>query len=145
MKTTLALLLVSVAAIEHRNIPYSSTLKCGGCILGGYNFCFQGTDGQQVSATPISTCCQDSTCAENTNTAYSCSSAFTSLDYAITMCPQMTSQCGNTKDFTPATPGDTSTVEVTGLLAGESCTFHVKSQCGAPGFLVKSESTVTAA
>ena len=60
------------------------------------------------------------------------------------MCPQKTSQCGNTKDFTPAAPGDTSTVEVSGLFAGESCTYNVKSQCGAPGFKVKSESTATA-
>jgi len=52
--------------------------------------------------------------------------------------------CGNTQSVSVATEGATpTTVTVSGMARGDSCSYKVKSACGAPGFALKSESTAT--
>ena len=63
IKLTLSLFLATAMAAN--NITYSADLRCGKCIRGGYNFCFEGTDTQEFDSPSdlVATCCQDETCS----------------------------------------------------------------------------------
>ena len=94
MKFAIAALLglASVQGLDKdTTITYSNGLKCGQCIKGGFNFCIRGDPGEVVTSgdtVPVNTCCQDTTCSENTDTNYSCSSKYTAMDKKLLICPQ---------------------------------------------------------
>ena len=90
MKSTL-FLLSGASALNSINLAYNANLNCGQCIMAGFNFCFEGKDAAPMalnSPAVTSTCCENNLCPESTDDTYSCSSSYTNLDYAITMCPQ---------------------------------------------------------
>jgi len=120
-------------------ITHSTDLKCGKCIKGGYNFCFQGNDSQQFdnSTAVTSTCCSDTSCSENTNTSFTCSSIYSDKDYALTMCPFKKNKCGTKQNVTFSNTNKSEEVKVKNLTSGESCTYMIKSSCGSPAFNTK--------
>ena len=144
----IAALLSTTFALEERTITYNENLKCGGCIAGGYTFCVEGAESIVVQAggsPPNAKCCQGSGCDTYTsNASWSCSSAFTDKDNAITnLCPQRQDKCGDKQSVEFSKEGDTTIVEPKDMSSGESCTYKVKSSCGAPGVEMKPESTAT--
>ena len=118
-------------------VVYANTLKCGQCVKGGYNFCFQGTDGDVVAAAnaaPTSTCCEDGTCTEASNTAYSCSAAYSDVEYALSFCPQKQAKCGDKQEVTFDEVNEEENITITGLTEGETCSYTIKSKKGSPAF-----------
>lgn len=95
----------------------------------------QGTDGEvfEPGVKPPATCCEDDTCPESSDATFTCSMTYSDLDYALTMCPQRKNKCGDKQDL-EIQEGETQTVEVVNLEAGETCTYKVKSDCGSPAF-----------
>ena len=78
-------------------LAYDPTLGCGACINNGYVFCQQAPDAVVVASTdplPTTKCCQDATCAEANDVAWSCSNTFIDRIYALSMCPFKVKQCG---------------------------------------------------
>jgi hypothetical protein len=124
-------LLGSSAALYNatETVTYASTLKCGKCIRGGYVFCFQGTEGQMFNGTdPTTNCCQtESGCTQISTSGWVCSNGFSDPDYALSMCPFKNSTCGQNQNNTFSTKGASTLLNVTGLKAGESCVYKIKS------------------
>lgn len=88
---------------------------------------------------PAKKCCKDGTaenCPELKDAAWSCSSAYSDKDYALTFCPFKKKKCGDTAEITFG-EGDvnkTNSIKVANLAAGESCSFKIKAQCNSPAF-----------
>merc|ERR1719453_466904 len=91
-----------IALVGQTSATYSADLKCVKCIKEGYNFCFVGTDTQTFDKDnkPETTCCQDTNCAEASNSSWTCSGSYSDTDYALTFCPFKKSKCGDTADVT---------------------------------------------
>lgn len=140
----IAALFGAVAATE---ITYDASLKCGKCIKGGFNFCHNGaTDGVVVTTDdvePTYTCCEDDTCAEASNADYTCSLTYSDATYALQMCPQKQTNCGEVQEVTFEETGEEETLTVSGLTDGESCTYKIKSNKGSPAFKLSDDSTTT--
>jgi len=84
----IAALFGTVSSLESLTTTHATTLTCGLCIMGGYNFCMMSLDGSAVSGS--TKCCIDTSitnCAEATNIIYSCSNKYVDRTYAATMCP----------------------------------------------------------
>lgn len=114
-------------------------LHCGGCIKGGYTYCFKGDLGQVILKNNkiVDTCCKDEqSCKQITMAGYTCSNGFADMDQALTMCPFKESACGK-PSFDFSQPGETGSISIQGLEPGEVCNYKIKSICGAPGFKVK--------
>lgn len=144
LNIVLGLMLIAVSRADWTNLSYNSNLKCGACIKSGYNFCFVGIDGQQVdNETSFErTCCQDDTCAQMTNSSWSCSKSYNDTDYALTFCPQPKNKCGGQWKFDFSNNKNVTTdITIGNLSQGESCTLKIKSDCGAPGFQIKNDTT----
>jgi len=116
-------------------VTYATDLECGGCILGGYNFCMKALDAFQITTTePEMKCCRDATCAEASNKQWSCSSAYKDQSYSLEMCPFNTNHCG-AKAIPFATQGSSDvTIEISEMDRGETCCYSIETECGAPGF-----------
>ena len=88
-----ALLAVLSAFEMEGNKTWNENMNCGQCIKNGYNFCFQGFDGMVMSLNSHNvphTCCEDETCAEASDSSYSCSHTYSDTNYALSMCPPET-------------------------------------------------------
>ena len=123
---------------------YTSTEKCAACIAGGYKYCVQGFDNQTISPIgldPSSVCCQATGCSQESNVGFSCSSTFTSPSYALGACPHKQSKCGSKNYFQYNRENEQSSTTSINLLKGESCTYRVEANCGAPGFMLEDGST----
>jgi hypothetical protein len=134
-----------IANTSKAEITYDAGLKCGGCIKGGFNYCFEGTDGESVAidaAVPTNTCCEDGECDEASNEAYTCSLTYSDVDYALTMCPQKQDKCGTKQEVDFEEVDEEEEMEVTGLEEGDTCTYTIKSKKGSPCFKVKDDSTI---
>ena len=135
-----ALIATSKAALVREAIDpatYSADLKCGGCINAGYNFCVQAVDGFEIAAgatPPATKCCRDETCAEATTSLdWTCSSSYADQTYSLEMCPFKKDNCGPKKTHTVDTEGDF-TIDIAQMDRGETCMYHIKTNCGAPAF-----------
>lgn len=121
-------------------ITYSADLKCGKCIKGGYNFCFQGNDTQKFdSASGLSsTCCADSSCSQASDSSWTCSSSYSDPDYALTFCPFKKNKCGSIQkvEYGEDDVNVSQSLTLQNLEAGETCSFMIKSSCNSPGFRV---------
>lgn len=138
--------LMAFANADDSVVAYDATLKCGQCVKGGYNFCFQGSDGDVIAdggEEPLSTCCEDNSCSEFTDDTYQCSMAYSDIAYALTFCPQKQAVCGEdqTVDYTDV--GQETNLTITGMTAGETCTYTIKSSKGSPCFKVSNDSDIT--
>ena len=94
----MAVALMALAGTAKATIAYDSSLKCGQCIKGGFNYCFQGNDTQAMAESQlVDFCCQDtsSNCRQYTDTTYSCSGVYADRDYAATFCPFVKEKCGD--------------------------------------------------
>jgi hypothetical protein len=133
MKSFILSSLVAIASAQ--TVAFAETLKCGACIVNNYNFCLKGTDGQMFNSTvkPTTKCCKDATCLEAKDPTYICSKTYSDMDYALTMCPQMDTQCGKNVTFEFQTES-MANVTAKNLTFGDSCTYKVKSTCGSPAF-----------
>lgn len=123
---------------------YNANLRCGKCINGGYNFCFQGNDTQQFNSdTDITaTCCQDENCAEMNDAAWTCSKSYTDTDYAMTFCPQPKNKCGQKSEIDFSNNVNvTQDVTISSMDEGDVCTYKIKSRGGAPAFQLKNSTT----
>lgn len=146
MKTSALALLGVVTAFEYDfTIPFANTQNCGQCLRGGNIFCVRGLDSTRLAASNSdleTRCCRDgATCLETSDPDWSCSDTFENINYAMTMCPQVASSCGDQQVTFDGRP-QTATAEVHGLKFGESCTYRVKATCGAPAFEVDETSTI---
>jgi hypothetical protein len=86
--------------------PFVSTLNCGQCILGGFNFCIKQAEGTTVATDPTASsansqvCCNPgATCTAVTGTStvegtYSCSNSYYDRAYSLNVCPINTNYCG---------------------------------------------------
>jgi len=134
-----------MAMADLARATYSADLKCGKCIKEGYNFCFKGTDTQtfEKGTVPEATCCQDTSCAEASNSEWTCSGSYSDADYALTFCPFKKDKCGSTAEVTfEDNVNSTQQVTVENLAEGETCSFKVKSKCNSPGFRKVSSSNM---
>ena len=136
---------ILIGAASHTveaTITHSTSLNCGQCIKGGFVFCTKGAhrSGHESNRMPVSTCCADNTCSEVSNAEYQCSSLFTDGTYAKTMCPYRNEACGAKTTFEYTEEGNLKPedISVAKLTDGETCTYWVKSKCGAPAFKYKS-------
>lgn len=92
---------------------------------------------------PLDVCCADSTCGSGKNLGNSCSSPFYATNYALTMCPQNPKKCGDVQDIFFSHEGESQVVEIMGMQAGDSCTYKITADCGAPGFSIDSTLNTT--
>jgi hypothetical protein len=126
-----------LAIADQAYATYSADLKCGKCISEGYNFCFVGSDSDtfEKGTAPEATCCQDTTCAEASNTTWTCSGAYSDADYAKTFCPFKKDKCGDTQsvEFGDSV-NTTQSLTVNDMSEGETCSFKIKSKCNSPAF-----------
>jgi hypothetical protein len=123
---------------------YAADLRCGKCINGGYNFCFQGNDTQQFDRdTQItSTCCQDETCSEMTDASYTCSKSYSDTDYAMTFCPQPKNKCGQKSEIDFSNNVNvTQDITIDSMNEGDVCTYKIKARGGSPAFMLKNETS----
>ena len=146
MKTSAIALLGAVSAFQYDfTIPFANTQNCGQCLRGGNIFCVKGLDSTRLASedSELETrCCRDgATCLETSNPDWSCSDTYENINYAMTMCPQVSSSCGNQMITFDGRP-QTASAEVHGLKFGESCTYRVKATCGAPAFEIDEDSTI---
>lgn len=126
-----------MAVADRASAAYSADLRCGKCIKEGYNFCFVGTDTQTFDKDnkPETTCCQDTNCAQASNSSWTCSGSYSDPDYALTFCPFKKSKCGDTAEVTfGSTVNLTQQLTIANLSEGETCSFKIKSKCHSPGF-----------
>lgn len=126
-----------LAVADLENATYSADLKCGKCIKEGYNFCFVGNDTQtfEKGTRPEATCCQDTSCAEASNSTWTCSGSYSDADYALTFCPFKKDKCGDTAEVEfDESVNVTQSLTVNDMSEGETCSFKIKSKCNAPGF-----------
>ena len=116
--------LLAMAGIS--TATYSADLKCGKCINAGYNFCFVGTDTETFDKDnlPEATCCQDTTCAQASNSSWTCSGAYSDTDYAKTFCPFKKDKCGSNANITFGNNvNETQQITVQNMSEGETCSF----------------------
>jgi hypothetical protein len=79
------------------NIAFSSSLNCGACIVGGYNWCISYPEHMQLEVgqtQPQSVCINGTSKPETNDTSYSCSTSFTDRVYKKFVCPYSIQQCG---------------------------------------------------
>lgn len=142
----IALLLASYQAIISETFEYDEDLACGSCIRGGYNFCFEGVDAQEVTPSsptfPDTKCCRDDQCAAASSAAWSCSSNYENSNYAMTACPQRQNKCGYQQAYGFNEVGQSNRITINGLYEGESCSYRVKASCGAPYFALEEGSSI---
>jgi len=127
--------LLAMAGIS--TATYSADLKCGKCINAGYNFCFVGSDTQTFDKEnkPEATCCQDTNCAQASNSSWTCSGSYSDTDYAKTFCPFKKDKCGSNANITFGNNvNETQQITVQNMTQGETCSFKIKSECHSPGF-----------
>jgi hypothetical protein len=106
---------------------YSASLNCGQCILSNYTYCVAASENNQITKAASDTCCSSSTCSQATSTSYNCSSSFTDTVYAKFVCPQWTSYCGSTQEFTLANISSNASISISSLPVGETCFYRVKA------------------
>ena len=144
--------IIALLGAASATITFDASLKCGKCIKGGFVFCTKGGDGEVVAddgkgVPAAATCCEDSTeakCSVIKDTAYTCSNTYTDADLARSMCPFREKSCGKKKtiEFTDTTDAAVD-IAPTAMVAGETCSYKVKSKKGSPAFRVKKDSTTT--
>lgn len=68
---------------------HSNSMHCGDCVRQGWNYCFNGEDGEEEDRHNHfeSTCCKNDTCEQATDDKYTCSAQYTDDIYALSMCP----------------------------------------------------------
>jgi hypothetical protein len=120
-------------------VAWAQNLGCGACINGGYTFCFQGKEGDDMTGkTFIQKCCKDTTsanCPEATNAAYTCSSIYTDRALAKSICPFKQTACGPKNFYEYVFYGAFSKDNVTiNLAPGETCSYMMKTKCGVPSY-----------
>ncbi len=121
---------------DNVRIPHKAQLGCGACIRGGYIFCIPGAEGSDPSTwgTKKPNCCQNSTaCPQLTDSSYICSNTYADPFLAKALCPFRKAACGgnNTVSFTDVNQEVKLAINLT---EGETCTLHVKANCGIPKF-----------
>jgi hypothetical protein len=119
-----------IAFAGQTTASYSPDLKCGNCIKEGYNFCFVGTDTMvfDKESKPEAICCENTNCAQASNTSWTCSGSYSDTDYALSFCPFKKSKCGDTSSVTFGNNVNaTQSVTISNLSEGETCTFKIKS------------------
>lgn len=72
---------------------------------------------------------------------WSCSDGYADKDFAKTMCPQKQAKCGTVQEVDFQMEGEEDLISVRALANGESCTYRIKAQCGAPGLSQNDELT----
>jgi hypothetical protein len=127
-------------------MEWDETLACGSCIRGGYNFCFEGVDAQEVTPSsptfPDTKCCIDDSCAAASSAAWSCSTNYVNSNYAMTACPQRQNKCGYQQAYGFNELDTSNRITINGLYEGESCSYRVKASCGAPYFALEEGSSI---
>ena len=159
----------SASAVTSMSTAYAYTLDCQECIRSGFIYNVptnQDTTSGSVTysqnlkgllatgASYAGECCNGMT--DTTNCATSIASANTlatnwatvnpasvDTDLAVARCPTKFDLCGATKEITIAdTSAATQTVTMSGAwTAGDSCTWLVKTECGAPAFTIGGDVT----
>jgi hypothetical protein len=115
-------------------IDYSSTLKCGACIRGGFVYCVNGKEGDADLATKASFCCQSSSgCTQTTNPAWTCSNIYSNKILAKNLCPFSKTSCGDNANITFSVWNQQQGVKIE-LAAGETCAYMVTAECGLPAY-----------
>ena len=118
-------------------VPFNKTLGCGGCVRGGYIYCYKGVEGQihKELDRSNSKCCQtEDDCKGQINSnAWSCTNIYTDPTLAKFACPFVNSSCGpnNTIEFNKT--GQTLNITLH-IEPGNTCFFDIRAKCGAPAF-----------
>ena len=118
---------------------------CGDCIRGNYIYCVKGplfgAEFLNDDSKPTGVCCaKESLCGDYINNPeWSCSDKYTDNIYQYNICPMSHVKCGGDSWITVGQPtgsGEQITVtkNIRDLSQGETCTYRVKSVCGAPTF-----------
>lgn len=145
MKFLISLALMALIKADDTTVTHATTLKCGQCIKGGYNFCYLGTtDGPVITnggSEPTSTCCADTSCSQNSDATYMCSSQYSDKEYALQMCPQKQAVCGTNQTMEFTQTGQEQNVTISGMTTGDSCSYKIKSKKGSPAFKMSNSST----
>lgn len=59
------------------------------------------------------------------------------------MCPQVQNKCGTDQAFAFEKEDEMSSIDISGLQSGDTCTYRVNTKCGGPGFRLHPDSTAT--
>jgi len=164
-----AALIGSASAFDTLTITHATTLTCGPCILGGYNFCtkksvmsyfskltaaYTRDDNTAVCCPVGTTACNNAASVTVNNSAdwtcYNLPSAttatnkysFTAKSLELAACPFEETVCGTTREFAYTAIGGTGTVTLTALAAGSVCNYVIKTSAGAPNFVIDATTTV---
>jgi len=140
-----AALCVNVSALTPNevadpSIQYFLDLSCTDCIKSGKKFCVKGTEKPIVDGTtgPETRCCAKfptyASCPEAFDKDWSCSTDYSDITYARQMCPFNTNYCGLNPSLNFINKGNPAKIEIKNLPRGESCSYTLTAECGAPGF-----------
>ena len=165
-----AALLGSVSAFNLNGVARTDGAECGVCVLGGHNFCtlkatmtyysklstsYTRTAGTHSGCcTAGSSACTIASTIVNQLAAWTCFNlptatspgvghSFVSKSLELAACPFDETYCGATREFPYTAIGNTGSVTLTAMLAGQTCTYIIKASAGAPNFELDSTSTVT--
>jgi hypothetical protein len=115
-------------------IDFNANLKCGACIRGNYLYCVNGKEGDADLSLKPQVCCQSAAnCPQATNTAWTCSNAYSSKMLAKNLCPFNKANCGPSNNITFAVWNMQEGVQIS-LGPGETCSYMISAECGMPAF-----------
>lgn len=167
----LTALVGGASAFDTLTITYATTLECGPCILGGYNFCtkkatmsyFSKLDRQYTRADTAAMCCPvGSTACNNSErtpvtvnnsadwTCFNLPSAttasnaysFTAKSLELAACPFEETICGVKREFSFTAIGGTEDISLRSIANGSVCSYVIKTSAGAPNFVIDATTTL---
>ena len=141
---------------------FELALTCFTCIRSGFEHCSKSgmyKSGSAADLTAMSMTCCDPAAKPFTNlncaNGYTsvagvkqdsavCTSDYVALDYSLVACPQDNAKCGNSNFLQFENKSAIKqTVTLTGLTHTEKCSWLIKASKDAPGFKIKSTSTMS--
>ena len=167
-----AALIGGASALNTLTITYATTLECGPCVQGGYNFCTKKSTMSYYSKLTAAYTRDDNNavcCPEHLYGTPNCNNAagttvnnsadwtcynlptytgatnaysFSSNSLELAACPFEETICGTTREFSYTAVGNTGTVTLTKLAAGSVCSYVIKTSAGAPNFVIDATTTV---
>ena len=113
----------SQATIYTGQVPYTDSLPCFPCISNDYIYCTEG--GLRSRSVADGVCCETyDSCAQVTNSSWTCSSSFVDKVLSMNLCPL--ASCGNQDAVAFKKEGQKESLKME-LEPGQACAYSVRS------------------